>query len=198
MSPIKRERNKSDSSEITEVQIPPMSPTVESPNIMDVINRLQKLEQSNKEKDEVIDFLKQEVKEAKGDMSDKIKDSKRRYGELPNGAINKAEPRKYKYNLYMVGTEEKVIVKAETIGRVVQYTNPNTGITVNEHNLHLVFHDGEALDVEYNDYIERVYPGGDNGDGDFVQYDDIEPLADGSKNYTFRTEKYGTFTINKK
>jgi len=149
MSPIKRNRDS------TGVDILVQSETVPETQNTDQSAILQLL----KEQGELIKSLQKEVKEAKGDTSEAIKDARRQYGKNPDGTTNEQEPHKYKYTCLLDDGKEKVIISQTTIGRPNHYQNFNTGKWVTEHKIHIVFHDGTTKDMEYGDLVETMYYG---------------------------------------
>ena len=85
--------------------------------------------------------------------------------------------------------KEKVVIKTETIGRPVNYQNTNTGNWINKHDIKITFHDGTTTEMDILNYINQTVK-----NEEFVQDSDIK-VIDGIKHYTFRTEKFWTFTI---
>lgn len=85
--------------------------------------------------------------------------------------------------------EEKVVISSHTIGRPVNSRNENTGKWVNIHNVEIEFHDGSKTVMDVLDYINQHYTIEQE-----VPESDIKKI-DGVKHYTFRTEKFGDFTI---
>ncbi len=129
------------------------------------------------------------VAEANGDISEQVKESKRRYGFDIDGKRNPAEPFKYGYRVLVHDRKEKVVVKTETVGRPVNFRNENTGKWTNRHDIKVTFHDGTETEMDILEYINQNYKV-----EDYVQDSDIQ-VKDGIKYYTFRTEKFKTFTI---
>lgn len=56
--------------------------------------------------------------------------------------------------------------------------------------MEITFHDGTKTEMDVLDYINQQV-----GVEHYVSDSDIN-VIDGKKNYTFRTEKFGTFTIS--
>ena len=156
---------------------------IEEPNQYDsVLARLQELEDQNR-------TLTKQVAEAKGDISEKVKESKRKYWYNINGSRKADELFKYRYNCLIDESIEKVVIETKTIARPVHYQNSNTGKWVNEHNIEVLFHDGTKTKIDVLDYINQKFQY-----EDFVSDSDMTE-KDGKIYYTFHTEKFGDFTI---
>ena len=67
--------------------------------------------------------------------------------------------------------------------------NSNTWHWTNIHDVEITFQDGTTKEMDLLDYINQKVV-----IKDFVKDEDIQ-VIDGVKNYTFRTDKFGTFTI---
>jgi len=147
-----------------------------------VLQKLAELEAQNKE-------LTKKVAEASWDISDKVKESKRKYWFNIDGSRNKEEQFKFRYNCLMDNGKEKVVISAETIWRPIHYQNSNTWKWVNEHNVKVVFHDNTSTKIDVLDYINQKFQY-----EDYVLDTDINS-KDGIKHYTFNTDKFWTFTI---
>jgi hypothetical protein len=159
------------------------TPTEQIPNQYDsILQRLQELEAQNK-------VLTKKVAEANNDISEQVKESKRRYGYEMDGSRKVDELFKYGYRVVMNDRVEKVVIKTETVGRPVNYRNENTGKWTNQHTVEVTFHDGTKTEMDVLDYINQSVK-----TDDFVRDEDIK-VIDGKRFYTFHTDKFGTFTI---
>lgn len=160
----------------------PEQPTPQTNQYDSVLQKLQELEEQNK-------ILTKKIAEANWDISEKVKESKRKYGYNMDWSRKSDELFKYWYRTLIDDRKEKVVTKSETIGRPVNVRNNNTGKWHNEHNVEITFHDGTKAEMDVLDYINQSVK-----IEDYVQDSDIK-VIDGIKNYTFRTEKFWTFTI---
>ena len=169
----------------TEATTPIVPPTeqIQSPNQYDsILQRLQELEEQNR-------VLTKKVAEANGDISAQIKESKRKYGYNMDWTRKEDELFKFGFRTLFDDRKEKVVIKTETIGRPVNYQNTNTGNWTNKHDIKITFHDGTTTEMDILNYINQTVK-----NEEFVQDSDIK-VIDGIKHYTFRTEKFWTFTI---
>jgi hypothetical protein len=164
---------------------------VETPNQYEsVLQRLQELENANKTKDVTIAELSKQVKEAKWDISEQVKESKRKYWfEIDWTTRIKEEFFKFRFNCLIDENKEKVVIESNTIGRPTNYKNSNTWNWNNKHDLEITFHDGKKTTMDILDYINQKFQY-----EEFVDDNDIE-VKDGKKYYTFRTKNFWTFTI---
>ena len=153
MAPIKRER-KSESSTILADTTREEATPVQTPDLTAILARMNALESKNIE-------LEKKVKEASGDISEQIKNSRKIYGKNEDGSINEDEPHKYKYSVLMDEGVEKVVVSRVTIGRPVTYRNFTNGKWVIEHQVKIDFHDGTSKTMDLQDYMEMFYNGGE-------------------------------------
>jgi hypothetical protein len=110
--------------------------------------------------------------------------------------IRKSEPRKYKFRILMDDLVEKAVIQCDTVGRPVSDRNFNTGKWIHEHSVRIKFYDGTEKVMDLIEYLQRSYYCGDDRDGEYAQYDDIHVRPDGTRDYTFRTSKFGILTIN--
>ena len=157
-------------------------------NINAILQRLEQLESENKQ-------FKKQIAEAKWDISENVKESKRRYGyEMDWVTRRKDELFKYRYNCINVQNdndtvEEKAVVETITVWRPLNVRNENTWKWTNEHNISITFHDGTKTKMDILDYMNQKFQY-----EEFVADEDIV-IKDGKKHYTFRTEKFWTFTV---
>jgi hypothetical protein len=181
---IKRTRTTSTTTVTPEVDTV-INPTekVEKENKYDsILQRLQELEEQNK-------TLTKKVAEANWDISEQIKNAKRRYWYNLDWTRNTDELFKYGYNTLISDRKEKVVISAYTIGRPINIKNHTTWKWENIHDLDITFQDWTKTEMDVLDYINQKVRY-----DDFVRDEDIQ-VIDGVKNYTFRTEKFWTFTI---
>lgn len=160
---------------------------IEQPTQYDsILQRLEELESQNKE-------LLKKVAQANWDLSQQVKESKRHYWyewEKWISARKADELFKYRYNCLLSDWKEKVVISTETIWRPINLLNQNTWKWTNEHNIKVNFQDWTNTKVDILDYINQRFQY-----EDFVRDEDIK-LENWKKQYTFRTEKFWTFTIS--
>jgi len=144
--------------------------------------KLQKLDEENK-------VLTKKVAEASWDISEQVKESKRKYWYNIDWTRKADELFKYRYNCLLDDNKEKVVIKTQTIWRPINIRNDNTGKWANQHNLEVTFHDDTKTTIDVLDYINQKFQY-----EEFIADKDIE-VIDGKKNYTFHTEKFWTFTM---
>lgn len=157
---------------------------IEKPNQHEsILQRLQELEEQNK-------VLSKQVKEAKWDISDQVKESKRKYGYTIDWKRMKEEMFKFRYNVLIDNKVEKAVISSNTIGRPINYQNTNTWNWINKHDVEIIFHDGTKTTMDVLDYINQKFQY-----EEFVADDDITE-KEGKKYYTFHSEKFGTFTVS--
>lgn len=167
-------------------------------NTPPVLSQQQILE-ALKSSPEILSAIKNVVKEElkAENPGEKIKESRRKYGFEEDGVtVRKSEPRKYKYRILMEDAVEKAVVKCDTIGRPISDINHNTGKRINEHKVRITFHDGSETTMDLIEYLQRSYYGGEARDWEYVQYDDIKVLPNGTREFTFRTKQFGVFTVH--
>lgn len=188
MAPKRNRTTSTDSIEqVTDNVVLPSEQVSETQSIL---QKFQELEERNRKQDELIKTLSKQVAFANGDISEEAKDAKRKYGyELDGHTRRKEESFEYGYRVLVDNRKEKVVIKTETIGRPVQSTNYNTGKKTTEHNITVTFHDGSTVEMDAIEYIEQFYVV-----KQIVPDSDIA-VIDGKKHYTFRTDKFWTFTI---
>jgi len=161
-----------------------ITPNVEAPNNSEILTLLKKLERENAE-------MKKEIAKANWDISEDVKESKRKYGyELDGITRRKDEWFEYGYKVLTHDRKEKVVIKFENIGKPQTVTNYNKGTRQYIHDISLTFHDGSTAEmdlIEFGNsyYLEKV----------LVPDENIEK-KNGKLYYTFETEKFGTFTIS--
>lgn len=154
-------------------------------------NQYESILQLVEEQSRQIEELKRNQRAATGDISEEVKQSKRKYGyDFSNNRIPE-EKFKFSYRVLMYDRAERVVVSSKTVGRPVNFRNENTGKWTNVHNVEVEFHDGTKAEMDVLDYINQFYK-----QEEFVSDEDIKTV-DGKTYYTFRTEKFGTFTIEK-
>jgi hypothetical protein len=152
-------------------------------------NQYDSILQRLNEQDETIKHLTKKLAESTNDISEQVKESKRKYWYNIDWTRNPDELFKYWYRTLIHDRNEKVVVKTETIGRPVNARNENTGKWYNKHDIIVTFQDGTTTEMDVLDYINQTVKY-----EEFVQDKDIQ-VIDGVKNFTFRTDKFWTFTI---
>jgi predicted nucleotidyltransferase len=95
----------------------------------------------------------------------------------------------YGYKVLLNERKEKVVIKTETIGRPMESTNYNTGKKTYVHDIKVFFQDGSMIEMDALEFINQFYT-----KKQLVPDSDII-VKDGVKQYTFRTEQFGTFTV---
>jgi len=148
-------------------------------------------EQSRKidEQNRRISELTKAQKASNGDISEDIKNAQRKYGyDAGNNRIPE-EQFSFKYRVLMHDRKERVVISANTVGRPVNFRNENTGKWTNVHMIEVTFHDGTKTEMDVLDYINQFYLVEES-----IPDSDIQ-RKDGKTYYTFRTEKFGTFTV---
>lgn len=139
--------------------------------------------------------LSKKVAAASGDISKEVKEATRIYGYGFDKKRIPEEMFKFGYRVLMhddkeKGMKDKVVVNSVTKGRPVNFRNENTGKWTNVHNVEITFHDGTKTEMDVLDYLNQFITV-----QDFVADEDIVKGIDGKNYYTFRTEKFGTFTL---
>jgi hypothetical protein len=134
-------------------------------------------------------ILEKRIAEAKWDISEQVKESKRKYWYNLDGSRRPEESFKFWYRTLINDRKEKVVVKTETIGRPVNIKNHTTGKWENKHDIIVTFQDWTTIEMDILDYINQTVKV-----DDYVPDSDIQ-VIDGVSFYTFRTEKFWTFTI---
>lgn len=178
-----RNRNTNNVTNTTIENIVTPETKIEQPNKYDsILQRLEELETQNK-------TLSKKLNEARGDISDDIKESKRKYWYTIDWKRLPEEMFKYRYSCLMDDRKEKVVIETETIWRPKNIRNSNTWKWVNEHNIKVLFNDNTFAEMDILDYINQKYL-----IEEFVADEDIKE-KDGKKYYTFHSEKHWTFTI---
>jgi len=153
------------------------------PNQYDsIMQAIEELKSENKE-------LRSKVAEANWDISEKVKESKRRYWFNLDWTRKPEESFKFRYNCLMHSGKEKAVISTKTIWRPVNVRNNNTWKDTNIHDLEVIFSDNTKTKIDVLDYINQKFQY-----EEFVKDGDIE-VIDGKKNYTFRTKNFWTFTV---
>jgi hypothetical protein len=168
----------------------PTVPLTQTTDFEAILKRIQTLENQNVEKDQTIKDLTKKVLSAWNDISQEVKDSKRRYGYEMDGVTRRLDENfEYGYKVMLNDRKEKVVIKTETIGRPMESTNYNTGKKTYVHDVKVFFHDGSMIEIDALEFINQFYT-----KKQLVPDSDIT-VKDGVKQYTFRTEQFWTFTI---
>ena len=146
-----------------------------------ILQMVQDLQEQNK-------ILSKKVAAANNDVSEQVKESKRRYGYNVDGSRKADELFKYRYRVIMDDRVEKAVLETKTVGRPVNIRNDNTGKWTNQHIVEVFFHDGSKTEMDVLDYINMS-----DVREDFIEDSDKE-VKDGKVFCTFHTEKFWTFT----
>lgn len=169
-------------------------PPTEHTNQFDsVLRRLEEQEKRAQQQEETIRSLKRQVAEAKGDISEESKDSKRKYGYEQDGHTRRKEEMfEYGYSVIVHERKERAVLRTETIGRPSTHTNYNSGKRIDSHDIKVFFHDGTETEMDALEYITQKFVV-----KQLVPDFDIR-VENGEKFFTFDTEKFGKFEISQK
>ena len=118
-----QKRTRAESSTVTPNMDTVITPNEQAPTQNNQYDSILQLVQ---EQAEQIKNLTKKVAEANGDISEQVKESKRRYGFNIDGSRKTDEQFKYKFKTLVHDRKEKVVISSETVGRPVHYMNSNT------------------------------------------------------------------------
>lgn len=147
-----------------------------------ILQKLEELEAQNK-------LLAKKVAEANWDISEQIKQSKRKYGYNLDWTRKPEELFKFGYNTLIHDRKEKVVISSLTIWRPINIKNHTTWRWENKHDVEITFQDWTKTEMDVLDYINQKVRY-----DDFVKDEDIQ-TKEWVTYYTFRTEKFWTFTL---
>lgn len=168
-----------------------ITPNVETPNENNnIFQKFEEMQDQMRLQNETIRNLTKEVAKAKGDISEDAKDAKRKYGYEMDGRTRRDDEQfEYGFRVLVHERKEKVVISTQTIGRPVTSTNYNTGKRINQHDIEITFHDNTKTEMDALEFINQFYVIKQ------IVPDSNIAVVNGKKNYTFDTEKFGTFTV---